>query len=102
MSRIQRLVFGLLGLTLSGALPACSSKPIVPEAENVILQREDVDPACQNLGPLEGRNADLRGDVEKALEDLRLEAARKGATHVRLETTSGLGNAARGTAFRCP
>lgn len=92
----------LIAWGLAVLLAGCSSQPLVPASENVKIQREEMDPACENLGALEGRSSSLKGEVEQAIEDLRLEAARKGATHVRLETTSGLGNSARGTAYRCP
>lgn len=92
----------LIAMMMAALLVGCASQPLVPAAENVKVQREDVAADCENLGALEGRNSDLRGNVEKAIEDLRLEAARKGATHVRLEATSGYGNSVRGVAYRCP
>lgn len=83
-------------------LASCSSQPIVPSADNIKIKREDPDKACENLGAIEGRNNDLKGNIEKAIEDLKKEAAYKGANYVRMEVTSGLGNSVRGTAFKCP
>lgn len=92
----------LLLLAFLASLGACSHQPLVPEGKNVTARREDPAPTCENLGAVEGRNRDLKGDVEKAIEDLKNEAAKKGANYVRVEATSGYGNSVRGTAFRCP
>jgi hypothetical protein len=88
-------------LVASFALFGCSSQPLVPEGKNIKIQREPVADDCENLGAVEGRNMDLKGNIESAIEDLRLEAAKRGANTVRLETTSGYGNSARGTAYIC-
>lgn len=81
---------------------ACSHRPLAPEAKDVIARREDPASSCENLGAVEGRAFDLKGDVERAIEDLKTETARKGGNYVRMETTSALGNSVRGTAYKCP
>lgn len=83
-------------------LTACSHQALVPEGKNMKVQREDFPANCENLGAVEGRNPNLKGNVEEAIEDLKREAAFKGANSVRLEMTSGYGNSVRGTAYRCP
>lgn len=90
------LIFGLL------LASACSHQPLVPKGENVTARREDPSSACENLGAVEGRNSDLKGDVERAIEDLKREAALKGGNYVRVERTSAHGNSVRGTVFKCP
>lgn len=85
-------------LTLSG----CGSQPIKPEAKNIKVTREDVDSDCKEIGLVEGRSLSATATFESVLEDMKLDAARKGANVVKLETTSGTGTAVRGTAYVCP
>ena len=89
----------VLGLVF---VAGCSHQPVVPSGDNVTARREDPSPKCENLGAVEGRNNDLKADVERAIEDLKSETARKGGNYVRVEVTSSLGNSVRGTAFKCP
>lgn len=91
-----------VAVSITAVLGACSHQAILPEGKNVKIQREDPSSECKNLGAVEGRNNDLKGNTEKAMEDLRREAALKGANLVRVEVTSGYGNSVRGTAFQCP
>jgi hypothetical protein len=44
----------------------------------------------------------VNGTFEQALEDLKSDAALKGANVVKLESTSGTGTAVRGQAYLCP
>lgn len=87
-----------LALNLSG----CGSQPIKPEAKNIKVTREDVDSDCKEIGLVEGRSLSATAAFESVLEDMKLDAARKGANVVKLETTSGTGTAVRGTAYVCP
>lgn len=91
---------GLISATLG--LVACSSQPIKPEAKNVSVTREAVSEKCISLGPVEGRTISVKGTFEEALENLKLDAARKGATDVKIEATSAMGSAVRGEAYQCP
>lgn len=94
----MKMRFAMVALLLVG----CSHQALVPEGKNIKVQREDFSAKCENLGAVEGRNSDLKGKMEEAIEDLKREAALKGANSVRLEVTSGYGNSVRGTAYRCP
>lgn len=85
----------------AGFLASCGSQPIKPEAENVKVTRDKVDDDCKEIGPVEGRNLSAKGTFEHALEDMKLDAARKGANLVKIEQTSGTGTAIRGTAYVC-
>lgn len=96
---IQYICVLFLGV---GLFSGCHSQPIKPEAGNIKVTREPVAKDCEDLGPVEGRSSKLKSDFEAALEDLKKDAALKGATHVKLETTSAMGTAVRGQAYRCP
>jgi hypothetical protein len=91
------LMFGLLEV-----LTSCSSQPIIPEAKNVKLARENPSKDCVEIGKVQGSVKSVHGTVEQAIEDMKLDAARKGANYVRMEATSGYGTSTAGTAFQCP
>ena len=80
----------------------CSSTPIVPAAKNVKVSRDDADKDCQEIGTVQGSVQTKSGTIEQAIEDMKLDAARKGANYVRMETTSSYGNSSQGTAYYCP
>lgn len=84
------------------ALTGCSSQPIVPEAKNIKLSRESADKDCVEIGKVQGAVSTTSGTIEQAIEDMKLDAARKGANYVRMESTSALGTSVSGTAYQCP
>ncbi|MCB0377754.1 MAG: DUF4156 domain-containing protein [Bdellovibrionales bacterium] len=81
---------------------ACSSAPPVkPESKNVEVSRDPADEDCKDLGPVEGRDASTKGTFENALEDLKKDAAMKGANYVQIKQTGAMGTSVRGTAYLC-
>jgi hypothetical protein len=84
------------------ALSSCSSTPVVPAAKNVKVSRDDADKDCREIGPVQGTVQTKSGTIEEAIEDMKLDAARKGANYVRMETTSSYGTSSQGTAYYCP
>jgi hypothetical protein len=84
------------------ALSACSHQPIIPEAKNIKLARENPDSDCVEIGKVQGSVKTVKGTIEQAIEDMKLDAARKGANYVRMESTSAMGTSVQGTAFQCP
>lgn len=81
---------------------ACSSTPpVVPSAENIKVSRDIPDEDCIELGLVEGRTIGTKGTFEEALEDLKKDAAFKGANFVQIEKTGAMGTSVRGTAFLC-
>ena len=95
---MKRIVASSLLLLLA----SCSSQPIIPEGKNVKITREDPDESCRLIGPVQGSVKTAVGTIEQAIEDMKLDAARKGANFVRMEATSALGTSASGTAYQCP
>ena len=93
----MRLVY----LVLSLLVVSCSSKPIVPAGENVKVSRAEPSKDCKNLGPVRGSVMGTKPNVEKAIENMKQEAANKGANYVKMETASDYGTAVRGTAYDC-
>ncbi len=97
----KHMNFGITVMTLS-LMIACSSQPVIPEAKNVKVSREDADSDCKDLGPVQGSVSTAKGTIEQALEDMKLDAARKGANYVRMQATSAMGASVSGTAYMCP
>ncbi len=89
------------GILTAGPI-GCGSHPIKPEGENVKITRDEADEDCREIGPVEGRNTSVKGTFEQALEDLKIDAARKGANFVKIGATSGTGTAVHGVAYFCP
>jgi hypothetical protein len=83
-------------------LVACSSQPIIPAAKNVELSREEPGKKCREIGKVQGTVKSTTGKIEDAIEDMKLDAARKGANYVHMEVTSGYGTSVNGTAYQCP
>ncbi len=107
-SRVEKslplqFLFIASALACAAAIAGCSSSPpIKPEGKNIKVTRDEVDEDCKDLGLVEGRNMSVNGTFEQALEDLKSDAALKGANVVKLESTSGTGTAVRGQAYLCP
>ncbi len=88
-------------LVFIACLSACSSHPIKPEGKNVEVSRNDADKDCKEIGRVEGRVKNVKGTFEEAMEDLKLDAARKGANYVKMEQTGAMGQSVAGVAYFC-
>lgn len=85
------------------SLLSCSSTPIVPSADSIKISREmPKDPQCRNLGRVQGKTISVKPDLEGAVEDMKKEAAYKGANYLVMETASAYETAVSGTAYYCP
>lgn len=82
-------------------LVGCSSHPIKPEGKNVEVSRNEADKDCKEIGRVEGRVKNTKGTFEEALEDLKLDAARKGANYVKMEQAGAMGQSVAGVAYFC-
>jgi hypothetical protein len=91
----------LLMISFLVLFAACSSHPIKPEADNVKVSRDEADKDCKELGDVEGRVKNVKGTFEEALEDLKLDAARKGANYVHIQQSGAMGQSVRGAAYFC-
>lgn len=80
---------------------ACSHQAVIPEAKNVKIARENPSGDCVDLGRVTGQVKTMSGTIEQAIDDMKLDAARKGANYVRMESTGAMGTSASGTAFMC-
>ena len=89
-------------LSIIVALSSCSSMSNLPEQANVKVSREDAANDCIALGKLEGRSRSVKGTNEDALNDLKQEAANKGANYLVVKEYSSNGTTVSGLAYNCP
>ena len=92
----------LLFIGLSLVASACSTRSVLPKADEVKMSREMPPKNCVELGPVTGRLRTEKGNEEAVLADLRQEAAYKGANYVRVRQYSNYGTAVTGVAYDCP
>ncbi len=83
-------------------LTRCGSHPIVPDAKNVTVTRDRISKSCREIGPVQGSVISVNGTIEQAIDDMKLDASRKGANYVQIGSTSAYGTSASGTAYFCP
>jgi uncharacterized protein YbjQ (UPF0145 family) len=74
----------------------------LPAKENLKVSRDAADKDCHLLGKMEGRTQSKTPDQEAALEDLKQEAANKGANYLQVLEYSSLGTSVTGMAYHCP
>ncbi|HEX4924189.1 MAG TPA: DUF4156 domain-containing protein [Bdellovibrionales bacterium] len=81
---------------------ACASRSVTPDANEVKVSREAPSGDCQDLGRITGTSSTRKATNEQLLEDLKQDAAKKGANFVKVEEYSSLGTMVTGTAYLCP
>lgn len=98
---LKALKLSLVATLLMG-LSACSSRSVMPDAEDVKISREKPDDDCKELGKITGTTSSVKGTREQALADLTQTAADKGANYVMVKQYSAQGTAVTGVAYECP
>lgn len=91
------LILALLALGMS----ACASRSVMSDSKEVKVSREAAGKDCKELGAINGRTASAKGTQEEALEDLKKEAANKGANYVVVKEYSAYGTSVTGVAYEC-
>lgn len=80
----------------------CKSHEILPEKIEVEVSRNAPDKDCKLVGPVTGSTSKIGETSEKALENLKTDAARKGVNYVQYESASAAGTSLKGTGYFCP
>lgn len=80
----------------------CATQSVLPEKEDVKVTRKAADKDCSSIGKITGTAPGLKGTREQALEDLKQEAANKGANFIQVQQYSAQGTSVTGLAFKCP
>jgi hypothetical protein len=98
------LPFSAVALLLiaSALVTGCSSMSNLPDEDNVKVSREEPGKECEFLGKIEGRSMSKTPKQEEALNDLKAEAANKGANYLVVKQYSANGNSVTGLAYKCP
>lgn len=91
-----------LGLMTLLFLSACARTPIKPQDIEVEVRREKPPKGCKEVGRVTGKTTSTKPSEDVVIEDLKRDAALKGANFVFLESFSSLGGAAQGVAYLCP
>jgi hypothetical protein len=94
---MRTLLMALAALSLA----ACASRSVLSDSKEVKVSREAPGKDCKEMGTLTGRTASVKGTQEDALEDLKKEAANKGANYVMVKEYSAFGTSVTGIAYEC-
>jgi hypothetical protein len=78
----------------------CASRSVLSDPDEVKVSREEPKD-CQEIGKITGNSQSTKGTQEQALEDLKREAANKGANYVVVKQYSDYGTAVTGIAYNC-
>lgn len=83
-------------------LTACSSKPVIMTHSDVTVSRDEAAKKCKELGTVRGTTLSIHGTAEEAVEEMKKEAARKGANYVQMQAMGANTNSVSGIAYSCP
>lgn len=85
------------------ALASCQSTPsVVPKTSDLTVKRIAPDSKdCRELSKVTGMLSSAKGTPEQALEDLKKEAANKGANYLWVQEYSANGTSVTGMAYLC-
>ena len=81
-------------------LSACASQSVMPDKEEVKVSRE-TPKDCKDLGKVTGTSGSVKPDRKAVLEDMKQDAANKGANYVVVKQYSDNGTSVTGLAFQC-
>lgn len=80
----------------------CASRSIKPAPDQVQISRELPGSKCKEIGVITGTTKTAQGTQDEAVDDLKKEAADKGANYVMVKQFSSYGTMVTGRAFECP
>ncbi len=84
------------------AICGCRSRSLLADSKDVQASREAAGSECREIGTITGTTISAKGTQEQALEDLKKEAADKGANYVQVKEYSSMGTSVTGIAYDCP
>ncbi|MCC7403936.1 MAG: DUF4156 domain-containing protein [Bdellovibrionales bacterium] len=93
-------VIGCLGLV--GFIGGCSSQSVLPDKEDIKTSRSKPSDKCELIGKVAGNSLSTKATPEQVLEDMKQDAANKGANYVMVEQYSPTGTSVTGIAYKCP
>lgn len=85
------------------SLSACAHhRSVLPDVREVKVGREAAGDDCKEIGTLNGTTSSVKASQEQALEDLKREAANRGANYVMIKQYSAYGTSVVGIGYECP
>lgn len=90
---------GFFSLSLIGL--GCSSQSVLPEKSEIKTSRT-VPSECSLIGKVTGNSLSLKATPEMVLDNMKQDAANKGANYVVVEQYSASGTSVTGQAYRFP
>ena len=81
---------------------ACSSQSLTPQTSDVKASQEAPPSNCVEVSKVTGSTSSAKGTPDDALDDLKKDAANRGANYVKIGEYSSYGTAVTGTAYKCP
>lgn len=94
----MKIIFALATLLL---IAGCKSRSVLSDSKEVKVSRDAADKDCREIGKITGSTPSVKGTQEQALEDLKKEAANKGANYVMVKEYSSYGTTVTGIAYEC-
>lgn len=96
MNKLFLILFGILVFT------GCSSQSIMPEKDDITVSRKEADKEdCKFISKVTGTSSSAKGTPKEVLEDMKQDAANKGANYIVVEKYSATGTAVTGKAYKC-
>jgi hypothetical protein len=96
--KVRRSFFAALTVLL---FVGCSSRSIKPDTKEVKISRDEPEKSCRDMGGISGTTMKVNGTQDEAIEDLKKEAANKGANYVWVKQFSTYGTTVTGQAYEC-
>ncbi|MCB0363645.1 MAG: hypothetical protein KDD35_13040 [Bdellovibrionales bacterium] len=96
------IALSLLSLAGSILVISCSSPSVLPDKTELKVSREKPESKCESLGKVAGTSLSTKASPESVLENMKEDAAAKGANYLLVEQYSSTGTAVTGIAYRCP
>jgi hypothetical protein len=90
----------LCNIILICLFAGCASKPLI-DKDDVKLTRDEAAKSCHDLGSLEVRSLSIKPDEARLMDDMRIEARKRGANFVKIEGLGAQGTSMRGEAYDC-
>lgn len=88
----------LLLLVLAG----CASQSIMPKKDEVKVSRKEADKEdCKFISKVTGNSLSTKATRKQVLEDMKQDAANKGANYVAVKSFSDTGTSVTGLAYQC-
>ena len=92
----------LIALSALIVFTGCASRSVLSDSKEVKVSRDEAGKKCREIGKITGTTNSTKGTQEQALEDLKREAANKGANYVMVKEYSSYGTTVTGIAYECP